>query len=54
MSNIELKPCPFCGNEGHLSQHGDSYIVSCFDCGAQIDYCASEEEAVKAWNKRTQ
>lgn len=53
----ELKPCPFCGcppTKGILS-YGEHY-VSCTNEDCLIESCASvedtEEQAIKAWNKR--
>ncbi len=60
MSNIELKPCPFCGGKGCMNLEKDcicSY-VKCISCGAEsglvkvsAEYCADERAAEK-WNRR--
>jgi len=55
-----LKPCPFCGGEGHIKfddepcYHGSSglYFVSCEICHAESSKKNSEGEAIAAWNKR--
>lgn len=63
----KLMPCPFCGGEAVL-QHGGCgdfkkadgmAFVRCADCGSigqkikiAYNYCA-DDEAVKAWNRRT-
>ena len=57
---VKLKSCPFCG--GKAKQESDMcwdasrylYYVECADCGASTDvWYQSEEEAVEAWNRRT-
>lgn len=69
MSDLKLKPCPFCGsNEIHISVSSgdDDTNVQCFDCGAEgpsafayIFYdCADPTAemvkcAVENWNKRS-
>lgn len=56
-----LKPCPFCGGDGHITgcetsvlRHEDyvSWIVECEKCGAGTVEYDSEEKAVAAWNRR--
>lgn len=57
----ELKPCPFCGSknielsaeEYYDRYHKDVfYIVSCNNCGAQIEGYSRNKEAAEAWNTR--
>lgn len=52
----ELKPCPFCGSEEihieTLKKFGTSYLW-CKQCGAEISLYNSLDEAVSAWNGRT-
>lgn len=62
MSEIKLKPCPFCGGEGELNtaDFNSCYsLVKCKQCGAECGmvgisrkYC-SDEKAAEAWNRRT-
>ena len=54
----KLKSCPFCGvlpNMLGISKH--QYYVECGKCKLQLPvdeyYFTSEENAIKAWNKRT-
>ena len=59
MSEIELKPCPFCGSEN--IQEGsitfdfctDIYI-RCRECGGKMQICKEygEEELANRWNRR--
>ena len=44
MSNIELKPCPFCDGEAKMNVYGgshgytpDIYCVKCKHCGATTE-----------------
>lgn len=52
----KLKPCPFCGGEAAETESltGGLYFVVCSDndCAAIGAYRYSEEEAIKAWNRR--
>lgn len=66
MSNIELKPCPFCGGEAIISRN-DMIIkrktqrcawVYCQKCGAKTPYYMRSNfehymrSAIEAWNRR--
>jgi hypothetical protein len=49
--------CMLCGNSGNLVSLGavkgiglDCYTVTCDWCGNEFDTCATEDEAVMAWN----
>ncbi len=58
----ELKPCPFCGNDGVVAPVSASsflanesrkgYRAECFEgcCVGRI--YSTEEEAIEAWNRR--
>lgn len=53
---IELKPCPFCGNDklpGVVNDEWSAY-VQCWRCGARGPVISdhNEEHAVKWWNMR--
>lgn len=58
----ELKPCPFCGGKAHkcFSVYSEGYRYGCFtvNCMAnlynQLISFETDEEAIKAWNTRTQ
>lgn len=62
MSEIKLKPCPFCGGEARLQRknkkHG--YYVICKKCGCRTPYFQYQfdsleklrETAIEAWNTR--
>lgn len=51
-----MKPCPFCGGEAQLKQHGvaELYYVFCvrIGCGATICNPSRKSQAVAAWNRR--
>jgi len=58
--NKELKPCPFCGGDVVLNKFDDPWAVfkcvnkneiACF-VGVSFNFVTSEEEAIKAWNRR--
>ena len=54
----DLKPCPFCGGEGVVQRreykgYMETFGVVCFDCCAETrPFYNTEEEAIKAWNRR--
>lgn len=61
MSEIKLKPCPFCGGKVYIDnedcygyEHID-FFVHCDNCSLQFGFASqfeTEEEAAKAWNTR--
>ena len=62
MSKSKLKPCPFCGNRGHVvederfkEQNHDfpKWIIICFGCGVRTP-TAEMATVVKIWNRRTE
>ncbi len=61
----KLKPCPFCGDAAKIKMHKylrrfasqdnpNEYYwrVECLSCGAGINAYFTEQEAIKAWNRR--
>ena len=61
MSEVELKPCPFCGEDGHLCKLNDNtYSVVCENNECFLNYASeilivsSEKEAIKIWNERNE
>lgn len=50
MSEIKLKPCPFCGGEAKLLHVGAGRIVKCVECGASTSFAA--KNPAKEWNRR--
>lgn len=53
----KLKPCPFCGGnkvETRTDDEGISWYIFCNNCGAMCGYALSEDEVVKAWNRRAE
>lgn len=52
MTNIELKPCPFCGGNARIYNGGaGNNFVMCDDCKSTSDDC-SKDRAVEKWNTR--
>lgn len=55
--SMDLKPCPFCGEEGHITMSSDGYGVECWNrrcTDMQMEQLPSEAEAVRAWNTRVE
>lgn len=59
MSEIKLKPCPFCRGEAATVFYVGYIYASCEKCGATSEmikiskeYCAAEKAAAEAWNRR--
>ena len=56
MSDVKLRPCPFCGGRAVLTEDryaygGAPFKVECQNCGAnRTDY--ERGEAVGGWNRR--
>ena len=52
MSDIELKPCPFCGSDDVTWFYGleDENYVECWDCSAKVESCNGLEDALAGWN----
>lgn len=54
MSDIELKPCPFCGGEAEMLNYSESeWLVYCPACGGAVEkWRKTEAEAIEQWNTR--
>ena len=59
MSEIKLKPCPFCGSEdiqegSRKSDLCTDIYIRCRTCGGKMQICEEygEEELVNRWNRR--
>ena len=61
--DIEILPCPFCGNRGVVADRYDAaldfegknkhfYGVSCEVCYAQTESEYTVEDAIETWNRR--
>ena len=67
MSNMEMKPCPFCGADAELLDARKCLVVSKYSyifpysvkcsnrkCAVKpyAEYSSTEQEAIDAWNRR--
>lgn len=57
MSEVKLKPCPFCGNrETTIIQDYNKPVlqweIQCVRCGCGVGYYKTQEDAIAAWNRR--
>lgn len=57
MSNIKLKPCPFCSGEAERCEqkhreYASTYYVRCKKCKVQTSPCIDESIVIEDWNAR--
>lgn len=54
MSEIKLKPCPFCGGEAEIQDGSGLHYVYCTKCGASTigRIKGGTEKSVQNWNTR--
>lgn len=52
----EPERCPFCGGMAMVAtmQSDNMKMVCCVECLAHGRLCYTEEEAIAAWNRRTE
>ena len=54
MSEIKLKPCPFCGGEAKILNVDDRYTVKCRSCFCGTGIYKDSGRASEAWNRRAE
>lgn len=57
MSEIKLKPCPFCGRQAKIATCDCGYSVKeywcyCSSCGCETQKYHSKEDVIAQWNER--
>jgi len=56
MSDAQLLPCPFCGEDASIGRGPRGWFVNCQDCLASTNQLMNEPEteaeAIAAWNMR--
>ena len=52
MTEVNLKPCPFCGGTANLAKGLIEFWTYCPHCGAKTEFYETKQAAVKAWNAR--
>ncbi len=50
----ELKPCPFCGGGARNDEEFGVWNIVCMRCNTMGPDAKTVEEAIKAWNTRTE
>ena len=53
-SEIELKPCPFCGGKAYVYPTEHGWSAQCEDCWSTGADKETREEAAAAWNHRAE
>lgn len=59
MTETNILPCPFCGGEAECNKWWSAtisgkYATFCTKCSGGTDFFATEEEAIEAWNTRSE
>lgn len=55
MSEIKLKPCPFCGGKADLYLDGRGlYVAQCVYCGSRTICHQTKIGATGSWNRRVE
>lgn len=55
MSEIELKPCPFCDGQAEVVRVTDkypNYVINCHKCRISTAWYADVKQLSEFWNKR--
>lgn len=52
--NIELKPCPFCGEEAKLKEIAGRYAIECSKHCAGTVIKNDKSKVIEIWNRRTE
>lgn len=55
MSDLKLRPCPFCGSnkiQFRMLEHAITHFVFCTDCRTQGDIYKTQQNAAFKWNYR--
>ncbi|MBQ8693726.1 MAG: Lar family restriction alleviation protein [Synergistaceae bacterium] len=56
MSEVKLKPCPFCGGEALVTSasgaFGNWYLITCASCKNATHVHPTLGDAARAWNRR--
>ena len=53
MSEIKLKPCPFCGGKANMSLiFRAGFKVECTVCGCKTTLFNRNGDAINVWNRR--
>ena len=52
ISEIKLKPYPFCWGGAAIGRFGNNYFAECCECGARTRFYASVKKVAEMWNRR--
>lgn len=55
MTELKLKPCPFCSGKAHYYYQKGNESIVCEECGAKLtylDFGDAEDKLIRQWNTR--
>lgn len=51
-NEVELEPCPICGEEVNLFPVNESFHIKCNNCGLDTGFYETKQDCIRQWNDR--
>lgn len=51
-NEVELEPCPICGEEVDLFPVNESFHIKCNNCGLDTGFYETKQDCIRQWNDR--